>query len=48
MLKIKFVRNSATLDVTNSSLEVVMLYHKEMLRILDLRSIGHNKIKHDV
>ena len=37
MLKIKFVQNLATLDVTNSSLETVIFYPKEMIGILDLR-----------
>ena len=37
MLKLKFVRNSATLDVTNSSLETVIFNSKVMLSILDLR-----------
>ena len=41
MLKHKFVQNLATLDVTNSSLETVKFNPKEMLHILDLRSIGY-------
>ena len=48
MLKIKFVRNSTTLDVTNISLEMVIFSPEEMLRILDIRSIGYYKIKHGV
>ena len=35
MLKLKFVQNLATLDVTNSSLETVIFDPKEMLGILD-------------
>ena len=46
MLKLKFVRNSATLDVTNSSLDTVLFNLKEKLGILDLRLIGYYKIKH--
>ena len=46
MLKITFVRNSAALDVTNSSLETVISNPKEKLGILDLRSVGYYKIKH--
>ena len=45
MLKLKFVWNLATLDVTNSSLETVIFDPKEMLGILDLRLIGYYKIK---
>ena len=46
--KFKFVRNAASLDVTNSSFEMVLFNLKEMLGILDLRSIGYYKIKHGV
>ena len=48
MLKLKFVRNTASFDVTNSSFEMVTLFLKEMLGILDLRSIGYYKIKHGI
>ena len=48
MLKLKFVRNSYTLDVTNSSFETVIFDLKEILGILDLRSIGYYKIKYGV
>ena len=41
----KFVRNSATLDVINRYLGTVIVNPKEMLEVLDLRSIGYNKIK---
>ena len=33
MLELKFVRNSVTLDVSNSSIETVILNLKEMLGI---------------
>ena len=46
MLKLKFVRNLATLDVTNISFETVIFNLKEILGILNLRSIGYYKIKH--
>ena len=42
------MRYSATLDVTNSSLETVIFNLKEMLGIFDLRSIVYYKIKHYV
>ena len=48
MLKLKFVCNLATLDVRNSSLETVIFNPKEMLGILDLRSIGYYKIKQGI
>ena len=36
--------NLATLDVTNGSLETVIIDPKEILGILDLRSVGYYKI----
>ena len=45
MFKLKFVQNLATLDSANSSLEIVIFDPKEMLGILDLRSLGFYKIK---
>ena len=42
------VRDSATLDVTHSSLETGIFNPREMLGILDLKSIGYYRIKHDV
>ena len=41
MSKLKFIWNLATLDVTNSSLEIIIIDPKEMLGILVLRSIGY-------
>ena len=40
LLKVKLIRNSAILNITNSSLETMIFNHKVMLRILDLWSIG--------
>ena len=37
--------NLSTPDVPNSSLEIVIFEPKEMLGILDLRSVGYYKIK---
>ena len=48
MLKVKFTRNAAILDVTNSSLEILILNPKEALGILDLRSLVYYKIKEGV
>ena len=45
MLKLKFIQNLGTLDVTKSSLETVIFDPKEMLGILDLRLMGCYKIK---
>ena len=48
MLKLKFLWNLATLDITNSSLETVRFDPKEMLGILDFRLIGYYKIKQGI
>ena len=45
MLKVKFTRNAAILDIINNSLEVPIINPKEALGILDLRSKGYYKIK---
>ena len=48
MLKVKFMWNTAMLDMTNSSLETLILSSKEALGILDFRSLVHYKIKQGV
>ena len=44
-LKLIFVRNRASLGVTNSTQDKVIFEPKQMLGILDLRSLGYYKIK---
>ena len=41
LFKINFVSHSATQDEANNSLETVIFNLKEILGILDLRSIGY-------
>ena len=48
MLKLQFVRNAASLHVTNSSFKIVIFHPNEILGISDHRSIRHYKIKHGV
>ena len=48
VLKLKFIRNWASLDVTNNMQETVVFEPKQMLGILDLRSVGYYKIKQGV
>ena len=48
MLKLKFTQNLATLDITNSSLDTVIFDPKEMLGMLDLRSLDYYKIKQGI
>ena len=45
VLKLKFIRNQASLDVTNNTQETVIFDPKEMIGILDLRSLGYYKIR---
>ena len=39
-MKLKFIRNRAMFEVTNSTHETVTFDQKEMLGIIDLRSLG--------
>ena len=48
VLKLKFVRNCASLDVVNNTQETVIFNPNQMLGILDLRSLGYYKIKQGV
>ena len=48
MLKLKFIRNKATLDITNNTRETVIFDKKMSTGILDLRSLGYYKIKQGV
>ena len=48
MIKLKFIRNKATLKITNNTSETVTFDRKVMIGILDLRSLGYYKVKQDV
>ena len=48
MLKLKFIRNKATLDITNNSRKTIIFDKKTSIGILDLRSLGYYKIKQGV
>ena len=48
MLKLKFTWNLAILDVMNSSWETVIFDLKEMIGILDSRSMGYYNIKQGI
>ena len=45
LLKLKFTRNKAILDITNKGTDTIILKPEEMIGIIDLRSIGYYKIK---
>ena len=48
MFKLKFIQNSAMLDITNTSLDTIIFDPGELLGILDLRSLGYYKIKQGI
>ena len=48
MRKVKFMQNTAMLDMINSSSEIIILNPKDALGILDFRSLGYYKIKQGV
>ena len=48
ILKLKFVRNKAMLDITNNMRETLIFDKKTTIGILDLRSLGYYKIKQGV
>ena len=48
ILKLKFIRNRATLNVTNNTQETVIFDLKEMTGILDLRSLIYYKVRQGV
>ena len=48
VLKLKFVRNCASLDIVNNTQETVIIDPNQILGILDLRSLGYYEIKQGV
>ena len=48
MLKLKFIRNKAMLDITDNTRETIIFDKKMSIGILDLTSLGYYKIKHRV
>ena len=48
MMKLKFIRNRATLKVTNSTQEKVTFDPVDMIGVVDLRSLGYYKVKQAV
>ena len=48
MIKLKFIRNKATLKITNNTNDMVTFDRKDMIGILDIRPLGHCKVKQDI
>ena len=47
-LKLKFMQNSTTLDITKNDLDTIIFGLEEVLGIIDLRSLGYYKIKQGI
>ena len=48
MRKLKFIRNKATLKITNNTNDIVTFDRKDMIGFLDIRSLGYYKVKQEV
>ena len=48
LLKLKFMCNTAMLDIVNNGPDTIIFKPEEMLGILDLRSLGYYKIKQGI
>ena len=48
LIKLKFTHNAAILDIMNNSMETIIFKPKEMIVIVDLRSLGYYKIKQGI
>ena len=48
LIKLKFTSNKAVLDIKNASKDTMILNPKEMIGIVDIRSLGYYKIKQGI
>ena len=48
LIKLKFTHNAAILDIVNNGTETIIFKPKEMIGIVDLRSLGYYKIKQGI
>ena len=48
LIKLKFMHNKAVLDIINKGKDTMIFKPKEMLGIIDLRSLGYYKIKQGI
>ena len=48
LIKLKFTCNKAVLDIKNASKDTMILNPKEMIGIVDVRSLGYYKIKQGI
>ena len=48
LIKLKFTQNKAILDIKNAGKDTMILNPKEMIGIVDIRSLGYYKIKQGI
>ena len=48
LVKLKFTHNKAVLDIVNRGKDTMIFKPKEMIGIIDLRSLGYYKIKQGI
>ena len=48
LIKLKFMHNKAILDIVNKGKDTMIFKPEEMIGIIDLRSLGHYKIKQGI
>ena len=48
LIKLKFTCNKAVLDIKTTGKDTMILRPKEMIGIVDIRSLGYYKIKHGI
>ena len=48
LIKLKFMHNKAVLDIVNKGKDTMIFKPEEMIGIIDLRSLGYNKIKQGI
>ena len=48
LIKLKFIHNKAVLDIKNAGKDTMILNPKEMIGIVDIRSLGYYKIKQGI
>ena len=48
LIKLKFTYNKAVLDIKNAGKDTMILNLKEMIGIVDIRSLGYYQIKQDI
>ena len=48
LIKLKFTKNKAILDIVNKGTDTMIFKPDEMIGVIDLRSLGHHKIKQGI